>query len=285
MASRRTRLPRSHPRFVKLAESYQLPVIGTREYTELENRIAKSLSQTNLRNVPGFQGVQITKFSSDNQGEFYTDMVVVVDKEQFEKGGENEVEKLTVETALQETVEGGRVGNLFVDPQSLTMGEAKSTIVNAPEDSTEKMEPNIKLYVVVACIAALVLVAIMQASCTIYKLTRRGSSVHKEKLLSQSQWKDYVSQPPPYNSYTHDAFEHDDPKAWGPAARYPTHERHMRNNTHSLPRGNHGIHPQAYPMGYSSYDRRAGGGFGGRPHGHSDYAPDHYFMPSQRKPK
>lgn len=36
-----------------------------------------------------------------------------------------------------------------------------------------------KLYVVVACIAALVLVAIIQASCTIFKMSRRGSSVQK----------------------------------------------------------------------------------------------------------
>ena len=33
-------------------------------------------------------------------------------------------------------------------------------------------------------------------------------------------------------------------------------------------------------MGYSSYDRRAGG-FAAR--GPADYPPDHYFMPSQRK--
>ena len=39
--------------------------------------------------------------------------------------------------------------------------------------------PNVKLYVVVACIAALVLVAIIQASCTIFKMSRRGSSVQK----------------------------------------------------------------------------------------------------------
>ena len=44
--------------------------------------------------------------------------------------------------------------------------------------STE-IDPNVKLYVVVACIAALVLVAIIQASCTIFKMSRRGSSVQK----------------------------------------------------------------------------------------------------------
>ena len=56
---------------------------------------------------------------SKNQGEFVTDLVVVLDKNEFEA----EEEKLTVEDALKQTVTGGRVGSLVVDPESLTMGE------------------------------------------------------------------------------------------------------------------------------------------------------------------
>ena len=48
-----------------------------------------------------------------------------------------------------------------------------------PRDLSNGQVPNVKLYVVVACIAALVLVAIIQASCTIFKMSRRGSSVQK----------------------------------------------------------------------------------------------------------
>jgi len=148
--------------------------------------------------------------------------------------------------------------------------------------------PNVKLYVVVACIAALVLVAIIQASCTIFKMSRRGSSVQKEKLLGQSQWKDYsgATHPPPQNNYAYDAFESDDPKGWQQNDSRHSYDRHSRGNTHSLPRGGHGgRHPPphaAYPMGYSSFDRRAGG-FTSRPPGPADFPPDHYFMPSQRK--
>ena len=47
------------------------------------------------------------------------------------------------------------------------------------DSATSGPPPNVKLYVVVACIAALVLVAIIQASCTIFKMSKRGSSVHK----------------------------------------------------------------------------------------------------------
>ena len=117
---------------------------------------------------------------------------------------------------------------------------------------------------------------------------------YQEKLLAHShQWKDYVSHGPP----AYDAFDHDDPKSWGPARH--SYERqgaagraggapHHHHSTHSLPRGggpgSHSSHnpasAAAYSVGYSSYDRRSGG-FQSRPP--SDYPPDHYFMPSQRK--
>ena len=53
------------------------------------------------------------------------------------------------------------------------------------DDTDNQKDPNEKLYVVVACIAALVLVAIIQASCTIFKMSRRGSSVQKVNQLKQ----------------------------------------------------------------------------------------------------
>ena len=132
--------------------------------------------------------------------------------------------------------------------------------------------------------------------------------------MAQSQWRDYSNQPPPYHSYSHDGFEHDDHKVgWamtpssGGGSRQHTVDRSYGNgggraghhssnvrpgsNTHSLPRGGPytggpygggGGHHHHHPMGgYSSYDRR-NGGFSSR-HS-SDYPPpDHYFMPSQRK--
>ena len=50
---------------------------------------------------------------------------------------------------------------------------------------------------------------------------------------------------------------------------------------YSLPRPTNGYGAPP-PPGYGSYDRR---GYHSRPPGHlpSDFAPDHYFMPSQRK--
>merc|ERR1712183_297834 len=172
--------------------------------------------------------------------------MVIVDKNEFEAVPE----ALTVEQALQQTVEGGKIGNLAVDPKSLSLdGVVTTDNENEGRELTNKQVPNVKLYVVVACIAALVLVAIIQASCTIFKMSRRGSSVQKEKLLGQSQWKDYsgATHPPPHNNYAYDAFESEDPKGWQQNASRHSYDRHSRGNTHSLPRGGHGGHGGHHP--------------------------------------
>jgi hypothetical protein len=49
-------------KFVDLGERYTLPKVGTKEYTDLQTRIAKSMNEaTLLPKVPGFQDVVITK--------------------------------------------------------------------------------------------------------------------------------------------------------------------------------------------------------------------------------
>ena len=142
--------------------------------------------------------------------------MVIVDKNEFDAELEGNPEALTVQEALNRTVRSRRVGGLAVDTESLRVGEtgenvkmiisvrmtigchcnlysfylfspdldpdvAVTTNVKTKDDDASKTaeRANVKLYVVVACIAALVLVAIIQASCTIFKMSRRGSSVQK----------------------------------------------------------------------------------------------------------
>ena len=142
-------------------------------------------------------------------------------------------------------------------------------------------------------------------------------------MLGQSQWKDYSGPmgpppghhhaPPPHHNYGYDAFETEDTKmgGWGHSGghgghhttsrgREPSYEKYARNGgaqekyarasngQHSLQRGSSAQPPaSAYPMGYSSFDRRGGGGGGmmsSMPSSNPDYPPpDHYFMKSQRK--
>ena len=41
-----------------------------------------------------------------------------------------------------------------------------------------------KMYIVIACIAALVLLALVQASCTIYKMSKKSASQKVRKLIT-----------------------------------------------------------------------------------------------------
>jgi len=215
---------------------------------------------------------------------------VILNKEVYEA----EADSLTVKDALERSVEKGKIGHHSVDPASLRLEDVveKNTIGSGEaRDLPDSAVPNVKLYVVVACIAALVLVAIVQASCTVFKMSRRGSSVHKEKLLGQSQWKDYSSHhgshaPPPH--HYNDSFETDGDPVTGWPHR-PTHghtntRTYDRSGHQSLPRPQHQGHPGHghHTLGHSSFDRRTGG-FTARPPGPQDFPPDHYFLPSQRK--
>ena len=51
-------------------------------------------------------------------GQFIAEMLVVVDKEEYEAKAE---ESMSVEKALKDTARGGNIGGLKIDPQSLTM--------------------------------------------------------------------------------------------------------------------------------------------------------------------
>merc|ERR1712117_699742 len=175
---------------------------------------------------------------------FETDVEVILDENEFL----SEENPLTVKQALEDTVSRGRIGNLKVEPSSLVLGrEVRTNEGNEGKSLSEPATPNVKLYVVVACIAALVLVAIVQASCTIFKMSRRGSSVHKEKLLGQSQWKDYSAggHPPHHPPYHYnDSFETDGDMKAGWQQQRSSYERHGGggggggggHHTHSLPR-------------------------------------------------
>ena len=166
-------------KFVELGDRYRLPVRGTREYTELQQRISKSLRETEISKVEGFEDVVVTKFkSTDKQfGEFEAQMIVIVDQKAYEA---KEAATPTVEEAILDTFSEGRVGALKVEPDSLVVKAPVVSEPSAPEDGDadgETFLTSTKLYIVVACIAALVFVALVQASCTIYKMCKKSRQV------------------------------------------------------------------------------------------------------------
>lgn len=155
-----------------------------------------------------------------------------------------------------------------------------------------------RLYGIVAAIAALVLLVVTQAVCTIYKTRGKSSSNQKEQLIPSSAWKDYSAV---NTNYAFEAYDESGKASILPAKSPPGHisasqmekqghpggssytkslqrsQQHGRNpagnemNTRSLPRTSQ---HQSAPVNYQGY-------YTHRPH--SELQPDFYFMPSQRK--
>ena len=67
--------------------------------------------------MTGFEDVVVTKFKATDEpfGEFEAQMLVVVDQKEYEAKQDD----MTVEEAIKETFDEGRVGNLKVEPESL----------------------------------------------------------------------------------------------------------------------------------------------------------------------
>ncbi|XP_076377238.1 uncharacterized protein LOC143259370 [Megalopta genalis] len=217
------------------------------------------------------------------------------------------------EKALKEALLDGKVGALSVDPQYL--------IVKAPrvndligEDADEGssftsdlfLDPT-KLYIVVGCVAALLALVLLQASCTLYRSSRRRTT--KDRLIASNAWKDYASGA--NTNFAFEAFETEEKAPPPPVSSLPRH-REMTGNglgggtdqvegpnrmvgpraTYSLPRAPGSRHTAPIQPGYYTQDRRdhyqrskgngqqnpAAGGVSTQPN-----QPDFYFMPSQRK--
>lgn len=112
-----------------------------------------------------------------------------------------------VEKAVKDSIVTGRIGALKVDPSYLYLDSESGKILirightlfliianfaetsNIISDTSESNAENFfrlsetKLYVVIGCLAALILVAIVQAGCTIYKTSAKSSSSHKVTAL------------------------------------------------------------------------------------------------------
>ena len=105
--------------------NFKLPRFNTKEYTDLQEKISRSLRQTELSKVPGFRDVKVVNFFSRQDGEFETDVEVIVDENEFLA----EDDPLTVKQALEDTVSRGRIGNLKVEPSSLVLGKEGMLII------------------------------------------------------------------------------------------------------------------------------------------------------------
>lgn len=83
-----------------------------------------------------------------------------------------------VERALKETIQTGKVGNLQLDPTYLQLQAPE--VINEEDNEVIVASPfgGKRMWIVMGCVAALILLAIIQAILTIYKTSGKTSS-HK----------------------------------------------------------------------------------------------------------
>ncbi|XP_037068624.1 uncharacterized protein LOC119089925 [Pollicipes pollicipes] len=104
------------------------------------------------------------------------------------------------------------VGNLQVNPQYLVVQprkEARSLEANGPIPQEQWDSELIKIYIILAAVAALILLAIVQAACTLAR-NRRASPPQakphgKDRLITSSAWRDMAA----HNNYGYESFEPD----------------------------------------------------------------------------
>ncbi|KAB0804717.1 hypothetical protein PPYR_01687 [Photinus pyralis] len=288
-------------KIVNLGENFHAPEPGSIQYEELSNTISDNIKPL-FSSLPSYKRLVIENLKGNDQN-IVAVLNLHLDKAIAEKGrslSETDDQDNAVKALLQDSVKTGRVGALMVDPAFFVFSSDSVTSNSIPRASEEQNHffslSGTKLYIVLGCLAALVLLALIQASCTIYKTTRKSKSSHKDHLLQNSAWKDYSTA---NTNYAFDTFESQEKPANG------------HNRSETLPSKNHprGGRPQTRPPSVPLYGPTQMGDTrslqrprGGYPPSHlerstlslprttydrhrapPDMQPDFYFMPSQRK--
>ncbi|VEN42624.1 unnamed protein product [Callosobruchus maculatus] len=173
-------------KLVELGENFKLPKAGSLQYTDLTNSIEENFKPL-FNKLPGYRRVVVENIKPDDRN------LVAAMNLQLERPLADKARALAEDTSamdekvkrvVRESISSGRIGNLKVDPQYLVI-EPQKYISNAIPDASSTKEDGFfnlseaKLYIVLGCIGALVLVAIIQAGCTIYRATARSSANHK----------------------------------------------------------------------------------------------------------
>ncbi|CAD7013296.1 unnamed protein product [Ceratitis capitata] len=98
----------------------------------------------------------------------------------------------TVRAALLDKISTGKVGSLTVDPQFLDFEALEYKTANKSEDTLLSFFElsEVRLYIVLGLIAALVFIALIQAICTICKTSRKNKA-QKLVYVIPDEWRIY----------------------------------------------------------------------------------------------
>uniref|UniRef100_A0A182P3L9 DOMON domain-containing protein n=1 Tax=Anopheles epiroticus TaxID=199890 RepID=A0A182P3L9_9DIPT len=191
-------------KLTNLAAGFQVPNSGTPEHRDLSKSVTDTFNGV-LREVPGFYRTDVQEFEKDADGSVLVKMNILVDKEQKD-GTKNPLAddpaklELTLHNLMVNNLSSGKVGAFSVDPTYLEFTQLEGQ-ASSPKEEYDLLPAGVRLYLILGCIAGLVFIAIVQATCTIIK-TRRTNRL-KDQLIPNSAWKDYSSN----TNYAFDNFE------------------------------------------------------------------------------
>uniref|UniRef100_A0AAG5DA54 Microtubule-associated protein tau n=1 Tax=Anopheles atroparvus TaxID=41427 RepID=A0AAG5DA54_ANOAO len=199
-------------KLTNLASGFQVPDSGTPEYRDLSKSVADTFNGV-LKEVSGFHGTDVVDFEKNVDGSVVVKMNILVDKEQ--KDGSRNVLvddpaklELTIHNLMVNNLSSGKVGAFSVDPTYLEFTQLEGQ-ASSPKEEYELLPAGVRLYLILGCIAALVFIAIIQATCTIIK-TQRTNRL-KDQLIPNSAWKDYSAN----TNYAFDNFEPENKSSHG----------------------------------------------------------------------
>nr|XP_031827935.1 uncharacterized protein LOC116424971 isoform X3 [Nomia melanderi] len=298
-------------KLVNLGDGFTAPVPGSSDFEVISNTISDSFSPV-LEKLPGYYQIRLNELQKDEeQNGVIARMDLILDKNEVKGRSLKPLDtSVAAEKALKEALVNGKVGALSVDPQYLIIKAPRVNDLNG-EDADEGSSftsdlflDQTKLYIVVGCVAALLALVLLQASCTLYRSSRRRTT--KDRLIASNAWKDYASGA--NTNFAFEAFETEEKAPPPPVSSLPRH-REMTGNglggtdqvegpnrmvgpraTYSLPRAPGSRHTAPIQPGYYTQDRRdhyqrskssmhnPASGVSSQPN-----QPDFYFMPSQRK--
>ncbi|XP_046972493.1 uncharacterized protein LOC124539236 [Vanessa cardui] len=231
-----------------LADNFRPPAVGSPDFDDLAEKVSSNLAQE-LSRTKGYQGLAVNGFMQNETNAIIAELTLKsIDSNSLESGRslddvslalnatEREEDRDKWERAIRDTLAVGQVGNLKVDPEFLVLES-----VNSRSRPAEAAAPRAawwgagRLWLLVACVAALVALALLQALCT---LARRATH---DQLIPSTAWKDYTSA---NTNYAFEPFENDDkynttrspPRPAGPPPPRPASARLPHNGHASIDR-------------------------------------------------
>jgi len=267
-----------------LGANWRAPSKNSEEFRYLESRLGSDLS-SNLKNIQGFKRVALNSVKKEGNDKAIVRLeLMVVPESELSRGNR-------VERGLNESISTGKVGSFRVDPEFLVF---KNGVLEGGEEEAEvevyrgESFHGDRFWIIVGCVAGLILLALVQAGVTVCKGGRRAGN--KDSTPSSTgggsggmAWRDYSETNYGYDAYEETKTPQAEPPSNAMQMQPQNHHHHYASpagyNNMSLPRPTH------VSSGGGSYNSQsllrqssANGNGNGLSHN-----PDFYFMPSQRK--